>query len=182
MRSVLIVPGIGNSGPGHWQTQWERQEPGRFKRIEQADWERPHAPTWSHTFVRAVEREPEPVVIVAHSLGTLLSVLAVPACEHKVAAALLVSVPDPAGAAFPRAEATGFDTVPRRRLVFPSLVVMSSNDPYGSVEHARELAQCWGSAFTCIGEAGHINASSGLACWAQGRALLDRLIDPVATV
>ena len=25
--AVLIVPGIGNSGPQHWQTLWERQHP-----------------------------------------------------------------------------------------------------------------------------------------------------------
>lgn len=176
MRSVLIVPGIGNSGPGHWQTLWQQREPARFRRIEQSDWDHPHAPTWIDAFVQAVGNEPEPVVIVAHSLGTLLTVLAVPACEHKVAAAMLVSVPDPAGPAFPRPEATGFDAVPRRRLGFPSLVVMSSNDPYGSVEHARELARCWGSDFTCVGDAGHINASNGLGAWPQGRALLDGLV------
>ncbi|MBI3453231.1 MAG: alpha/beta hydrolase, partial [Rhodospirillales bacterium] len=22
--TVLIVPGLGNSGPGHWQSLWER--------------------------------------------------------------------------------------------------------------------------------------------------------------
>ena len=173
MASVLIVPGIGNSGPAHWQTRWEQQAPARFVRVEQDDWERPDAAAWCAGFERAVSRSQEPVIVVAHSLGCLLAVMAAPRSAGRIAAAMLVSVPDPASAAFPREETRGFESVPREALPFPSLVVMSSNDPYGSVEHARGLASAWGSEFTCIGDAGHINAASGLGDWPQGRALLD---------
>ncbi|MEB0164938.1 alpha/beta hydrolase, partial [Glaciimonas sp. CA11.2] len=31
---VLIVPGLNNSGPQHWQSRWERLYPA-FERIEQ---------------------------------------------------------------------------------------------------------------------------------------------------
>lgn len=173
MASVLIVPGIGNSGPAHWQTLWEQQEPRRFARVEQDDWEHPRADTWCRGFERSVRRLEGPVVVLAHSLGTLLAVLAAPGCGSRIAGAMLVSVPDPSSAAFPREQAQGFEHVPRKPLPFASLVVMSSDDPYGGVEHARGLAQAWGSEFICIGAAGHINAASGLGGWDEGRALLD---------
>ncbi|MCM5682766.1 alpha/beta fold hydrolase [Schlegelella sp. S2-27] len=175
MASVLMVPGIGNSGPTHWQTLWEQREPQRFVRIEQADWERPEASAWCDGFEQAVRRAGGPVVVVAHSLGSLLAVMATPRSADRIAAAMLVSVPDPASAAFPREETRGFESVPRAALPFPSLVVMSSNDPFGSVEHARALAGAWGSEFACIGDAGHINAASGLGDWPQGQTLLARL-------
>ncbi|MCY1380434.1 Serine hydrolase [compost metagenome] len=82
-----------------------------------------------------------------------------------------MAVPDPEGAAFP-SEAIGFSPLPLRRFAFPSIVVASSNDPYGSIDHARRCADAWGSRLVEIGMAGHINAGSGLGDWAQGRQLL----------
>lgn len=177
MASVLMVPGIGNSGPAHWQSRWEQREPQRFVRVEQDDWERPDASAWCDGFEQSVRRVGAPVVLVAHSLGSLLAVMAAPRCAGRIAGAMLVSVPDPGSAAFPRGEARGFESVPRAALPFPSLVVMSSDDPFGSVGHARGLAEAWGSEFVCIGDAGHINAASGLGDWPQGRTLFDGFVD-----
>jgi hypothetical protein len=33
---VLILPGLYNSGPEHWQSRWESRHPG-FRRIQQDD-------------------------------------------------------------------------------------------------------------------------------------------------
>jgi len=60
-------------------------------------------------------------------------------------------------------------------LPFPSILVASRNDPYISFSRARLLAQFWGCRFADAGEAGHINADSGLGDWAFGRFLLSRL-------
>ena len=64
----------------------------------------------------------------------------------------------------------------RERLPFASLVVISSDDPYGSPERAAQLASDWGSASFSIGERGHINGDSGLGDWPQGRELLRELL------
>jgi len=85
-----------------------------------------------------------------------------------------VAVPDPAGPAFP-AEAEGF-AVTRQPLPFPSIVVASRNDPYADIAWSRTCATAWGSELVDIGDAGHINAASGLGEWPQGLALLQRLI------
>jgi predicted alpha/beta hydrolase family esterase len=116
---VLTIPGIGNSGPAHWQSMWGSQ-------------------------------------------------------RLPIAGALLVAVPDPTGPRFPT-DATGFAPVPLQRFAFASVVVASSDDPYGSLEYVKRCASAWGSRLVSIGAAGHINAASGLGEWREGYELLDAL-------
>ena len=84
-----------------------------------------------------------------------------------------MAVPDPLSAGFP-AKARGFR---RCRCVarVSSLVVASSNDPFGSSAFAQRCANAWGSRFVDIGEAGHINADSGHGEWNEGYALFQQL-------
>ena len=82
-----------------------------------------------------------------------------------------MAVPDPSGALFP-AQAASFDHVPDKRFSFPSLIVASTNDPYGSLSYAKACAAKWGSELEVIGAKGHINDQSGLGVWPEGQALL----------
>src|SRR4051812_16245711 len=68
---VLLLPGLFNSGPEHWQTYWERERADCL-RVEQSDWETPRRADWVETLERAVAREQEPVVLAAHSLACAL--------------------------------------------------------------------------------------------------------------
>ena len=38
--AMLVLPGIGDSGPQHWQTRWEARNPA-FRRVIQCDWDHP---------------------------------------------------------------------------------------------------------------------------------------------
>jgi predicted alpha/beta hydrolase family esterase len=89
--------------------------------------------------------------------------------------AFLVAVPDPECASFP-ATAHGFVPVPIAPFAFRSLVVASTNDPFGSLAHANHCARAWGSRVIDIGQAGHINADSGHGEWTEGYALLQRFL------
>ncbi|MDP1860933.1 MAG: alpha/beta hydrolase [Gemmatimonadaceae bacterium] len=72
--------------------------------------------------------------------------------------------------------ARGIAHVPLVRLLpFPSIVVASTNDPYISVEGAREYASAWGSRYHELPDAGHINAVAGFGAWHEGWALLQEL-------
>ena len=173
MTPVLILPGIGGSGPAHWQSRWEVLEPA-FRRIEMPDWDRPELSTWLSTLDAAVNAAPAAPVIVAHSLGCM-AVAHWAARGGRARAALLVAVPDPAGPLYPD-EAASFAAMPRQPLGFPSHVVASQNDPYGGFEYAKATALCWGSAFTDVGAVGHINADSELGDWPVGRQLLAGLL------
>lgn len=171
---VLLVPGIGDSGPGHWQSLWQRANPA-FHRVPQRDWDKPLCSEWLEgleTAVRACDTGP---LLIAHSLGCLLVAHWAHNTRRTIKAAMLVAVPDPHAASFP-AEARGFTPVPRARFAFPSMVVGSENDPYAGLGYARACATAWGSRFVNIGPAGHINAASGHGEWHDGLTLLDSLV------
>src|SRR3989344_4248880 len=72
-RPVLLIPGIYNSGPTHWQSLWQPRHAG-VARVEQADWDHPDCDTWVRTLDDAVAASPQPPILVAHSLGCLVAV------------------------------------------------------------------------------------------------------------
>ncbi|MBS1190552.1 MAG: hypothetical protein H6R10_2344 [Rhodocyclaceae bacterium] len=170
---VLILPGIGNSGPLHWQSLWEQSHPD-FVRVEQRDWDNPVCTEWVAGIEAAVRQAGPQVVLVAHSLACLALAHWAAGAHSPVKAALLVAVPDPEGPNFPR-EARGFSGTPARPFPFPSTVAISSDDPYGSPAHSERLAKAWGSRVVHVGNCGHINADSRLGAWAEGYALLEQL-------
>ncbi|MCZ4322851.1 alpha/beta hydrolase [Pseudomonas anguilliseptica] len=43
--NVLILPGIGNSGPDHWQSHWKQADSNYF-RVNQSDWDNPSCAGW----------------------------------------------------------------------------------------------------------------------------------------
>ena len=47
---VVILPGIYNSGPTHWQTLWEQAEPTRFRRFAPTRWDHPQRADWIAAF------------------------------------------------------------------------------------------------------------------------------------
>lgn len=174
--TFLILPGINDSGPEHWQSRWERILPGA-RRVKQADWDRPACADWVTTLGRAVTGTPGDLVLIAHSLGCLLvaHAAAAGALTSAVRGALLVAPPDPDASSFPDC-ATGFRPLPLRRLPFPSVLIASQDDAYSSIDFSARVADAWGSRFIDAGRAGHLNAASGLGDWPAGRAHLDRLL------
>jgi predicted alpha/beta hydrolase family esterase len=176
--TTLILPGLGSSGPEHWQSRWERLDPA-LVRVEQAEWDAPRCADWVATVDAAIAHADEPVVLVAHSSSCALIahwVQATDAAAHaRVRGALLVGPSDPTGPHYP-AGPTGFAPVPLVRLPFASIVVASTDDIYVTLERAREYASAWGSRFESLGARGHINAASGLGDWPEGRVWLDELV------
>jgi predicted alpha/beta hydrolase family esterase len=171
MHDIITLPGLGGSGDTHWQTLWECSEP-RFTRFRPANWDRPELDDWEQSLQRAIVRSPKPPVLVAHSLACLLVAHWAARFPTAIAGACLVAVPDADGANFPL-EAATFKPVPERVLRFPSLIIASTNDPYGAIEFTQRQARIWQSGLVALGPLGHINASSGLGDWPQGRALLE---------
>lgn len=173
-QPVLILPGIYNSGPEHWQSLWQAAHPN-FQRVMQRDWDYPVCSEWVATLEQAVKEAGPRTILVAHSMGCLLVAHWAASTQLTIEGAMLVSVPDSTGPNFP-SEAVGFAPVPLNILPFKSIVVASSDDPYGSVDHMQRCASAWGSRFVAIGAAGHINAGSGLGAWPDGYHLLETLV------
>jgi len=173
---ILIIPGLGNSPPGHWQRRWgERFSTARF--VEQDDWDQPEPRRWIYAIEREIMLATRPVVIIAHSLAVIATVQAAQRLvDTKVRGAFLVSAPDLELNANVPEEARRFAPVPRDPLPFPSLLIASSTDPFCSLERAAEFASCWGSDFHQAGEAGHINLASGHGPWPEGLVMFTRLM------
>ena len=170
---VLILPGLHNSGPAHWQSRWELAHPA-FLRVQQKDWQTPACEDWVRNLEAAVAQHGPEVVLVGHSLACSLIGHWASRTRLRVRGALLVAPSDVAASACPP-EPKGFQPMPLARLPFPSIVVTSENDPFVALERARQFAAAWGSEFVTLGRAGHINAESGHGDWPMGLELLDRL-------
>jgi predicted alpha/beta hydrolase family esterase len=174
---IVTIPGIGGSGPSHWQTLWERED-ASLTRFTPSSWDEPSLDDWSAALDRAVGAGPS--LLVAHSLGCLLAAEWARSHPAKVAGLFLVAVPDPDGPRFPSAAAS-FRTIELAGpLGVPALVVASDDDPYCSTRRSRAIADAWGAERVSVGDAGHINAESGLGSWDAGRTLLRAFAAQVA--
>jgi len=171
---VLVLPGLGSSGPRHWQTLWELRHP-KWQRVNLRDWDSPVCDDWVYALDAAVKACPSPPLLVAHSLACLLVAHWAYRSSLAPKGAFLVAVPDPQSASFP-ATARGFVPVPMEPFAFRTLVVASTNDSFGSLAHANHCAIVWGGSFVDIGQAGHINADSGHGEWTEGYTLLQQFM------
>lgn len=167
MNRVLIVPGLHNSGAGHWQTEWEKCLPCSH-RIALSDWSTPNLGAW----IRAIEtaiNDFAPTHIVAHSFGSLASAAVVAkkssASTHenigKLRGIFLVAPADP----------DKFNLrhcLPHSRLSVPGILLGSLTDPWLSWSGAQSLGEQWGLRTECVGDVGHINVQSGHGEWEDG--------------
>ncbi len=176
---ILTVPGLGGSGPSHWQTLWEQSRPDTT-RVELGMWSTPHRNAWVTKLDQAIRQAQAPVVLAAHSLGCLAvawwAELAGQPFGSPVAGALLVAPADVDRSSAPDT-LKAFGPTPAKPLPFPSILVASSDDPWIDSHRARALANSWGSHFVDAGPQGHLNAASGIGWWEEGQTLLDRVLD-----
>jgi predicted alpha/beta hydrolase family esterase len=174
MTNYLIIPGLGNSGPDHWQTYFERSG-SNFFRVEQQNWESPDCKEWIENIDRSISGfDPSEVVLIGHSLGCAAIVHWAYQYKRKIKGALLVAPSDTEAPqyTFP---ATGFVPLPLVKINFKTIVVASENDIWVSIDRAKFFAEKWGSKFVNIGNAGHINVASGHTNWDEGLKLLKML-------
>lgn len=169
---ILILAGLWNSGPQHWQSHWERKYPA-WSRAAHRDWNNPERDEWVAELDAAIAACQGKPILVAHSLGCMLvNQWAQSGSRLEVAGAFLVAPSDTDADSYP-VGSNGFSPVPMEALPFPSLVVASSDDPYVTPERARAFAAAWGSRLVEIGNAGHVNADSGYGAWPEGERLLE---------
>lgn len=180
--TVLIVPGLREHVPEHWQTllaarlsrvqtvpPLERDKLSRAARVDALD--------------HALATISGPVIVVAHSAGVMMlahwSRLSRP--NRPIKGALLATPADmesrfPAG--YPSTDDLqkhGWLPIPREPLPFPSLLAASQDDPLCMYTRAQALAKDWGSEIVDIGPVGHLNPAAGYGEWPQALELIERL-------
>jgi predicted alpha/beta hydrolase family esterase len=164
---ILLVPGLGGSGPDHWQSRWDAKLPtARF--VAQSDFDRPDLKAWRERLIEEISRAERPVVLVAHSLGVLAVAHAAPLLRDLgVRGAFLVAPPSPEVVATLPVD-PDFAAAPMEPLPFPSLIVASRDDPYAPYAESERLAGTLGAELADAGNSGHINAESGHGPWPEG--------------
>jgi len=171
-----MVPGLGDSGPLHWQSLWERSQPFEktmIQRVRHSSWDRPVFKDWMKDLKDDLKKSQLPTYLICHSLGCLLAA-ELRDCGN-VRAMLLVAPAD-----VYRSNRTsvleGFSR-PMRKTMSPNILVVSRNDPYASFAWSSQLQHVLESSqFVDVGFAGHINADSDLGEWEFGKELVRRMI------
>jgi len=174
MTNYLIVPGLGNSGPTHWQTYFENSG-DNFHRIEQPEWDAPTCEDWISTIdEKVLAYDPATVILIGHSLGCATIAHWHAKYKRKIKGALIVA---PSDLEAPQYDfpAIGFVPIPLKKFNFKTIVVASENDIWVSLDRATFFAENWGSELINIGNAGHINTESGHTNWDEGLRILQTL-------
>src|SRR5659263_21935 len=118
---ILIAPGYGNSGEGHWQTYWQRENK-EFIRIEQKNWFQPVAEEWADAIEQYVRSASGEVIVVAHSLACLALAYWAQKTSLHINGALLVAPPDTNDEKL-KGVVQGFSPLPLKILPFKSIVL-----------------------------------------------------------
>jgi predicted alpha/beta hydrolase family esterase len=178
--TVLVLPGRDGSGEDHWQTMWEQSFPNLL-RVEQSDWVHPVYQDWADNLTQVVSQASKPVLLIAHSLGTSLTMRWAsdqPKLAKKVAGAFLVAPSDrDVMEGKPDNPVKGFGPMLLKSLPFPSVVLASQNDPLVSFNRAKTFASAWRSSFVDAGSNGHLGSAANLGLWPLGLITLGQFIE-----
>lgn len=169
---TLIVPGLGDSGPTHWQSLWENANPS-YRRVRQRQWDKPQLDAWALRIKGEIQADDGAALLIAHSFGCLATARVAHRLGRRIAGALLVAPADPAKFGLT-------NHLPNQRFDFPAILVGSRSDPWLSLAGAQALADTWGCQFVDAGDAGHINADAGYGPWPDGERLLAQLVERIA--
>jgi len=179
--TILLVPGLRDHVPEHWQTLLEAQLPNA-RSVAPLEHDKLSCAARVAALDAALADITGPVVLVAHSAGVMITVQWAARHRRPIRAALLVTPPDfdqampppyPQKAAI---EANGWLPIPLAPLPFPSMVAASRNDPLATYERASDMAAAWGSRLVDLGEVGHLNPAAGFGPWPRATELLAELL------
>ncbi len=178
--TVLIVPGLRDTVPQHWQTLLASRLP-RVRTV--APMGRSNLDCLQR--VEAIEEEAAriegPIILVAHSGGVIATLHWARRTQRRLRGALLATPADfdqPMPEGYPSTEALeagGWLPVPRNTLPFRSIVAASRNDPLARYERIAAFARSWGSKLADLGEVGHLNPASGYGDWPAGDGFIAEL-------
>lgn len=152
---LLIIPGLNDSGPAHWQT-WLQQQYRDARRVRQRDFSQPDLERWAERIDSQLDSAGDGEwIAVAHSFGCLA--LARHLADHPdspIRQALFVAPAEP--------DKFGLgELLPHHAIPVRSTLIASQNDPWMSPASALRWARRWGASYTNLGAVGHINTESG---------------------
>ena len=122
-RTVVLIPGLYDSGPEHWQSVWEQGSPD-FRRVRQRNWDTPARSDWVATLDAMILETGPGSVLVAHSTACALVAFWAQQNRRPVRGALLVAPSDTEAPSSPKGP-TGWKPMPLAPLPFIALAFFS---------------------------------------------------------
>ncbi|MFE3226177.1 RBBP9/YdeN family alpha/beta hydrolase [Nocardia sp. NPDC059228] len=180
--TVVIVPGLRDHVPDHWQTRLADQL-DRVCTVPPLERDKLSCAARVAALDAVLTDIDGPVVLVAHSAGVMITVRWAQQSIRPVQGALLATPPDfetPLPDGYPSREeldANGWTPIPWRRLPFPSIVAASTTDPLATYRRVSAMAEAWGSRLVDLGDVGHLNPASGYGEWPRAAELLRELVE-----
>ena len=170
-KTVLIVHGLGGSGPDHWQT-WLRQRllghgvPVSY--LDLPDPDRPKLGSWLGALEGELARlGPTGLAVACHSLGAVTWLHLAARSERRLAERVLLVAPPSAGATVP--EISEFVPAPldsaavARAAGSTRVVCAATGDPYRP--EGPERYEPLGVPIDVIEGGGHLNTDAGYGPW-----------------
>ena len=180
--TVVIVPGLRDHVPDHWQTLLQRHL-AHSETVQPIGHDKLNCAARVAALEATLAAVDGPVLLAAHSAGVMITAHWARRHRRPIVGALLATPADleePLPAGYPLQEQlreNGWLPMPRRRLPFPSVVAASRNDPLARLTRVQELARDWGSRLVDIGAVGHLNPVAGYGEWPPALDLLRGLLD-----
>jgi uncharacterized protein len=187
-ETVLIVHGLGGSGPDHWQTWLWRRLLERGLDVSYIDLPDPDEPKLG-AWVAVLEEElarlgPDGLVVACHSLGAVTWLHLATRTDRRLAERVLLIAPPSASAGV--AEIAEFVPAPldadsiKRAAGSTRVVCSDTGDPYRP--EGPEVFEPLGVPIDVIPGGGHLNTDAGYGEWPAVEAwCLDRGSVPVAS-
>ena len=178
--TVLIVPGLRDHVPEHWQTHLQATHP-RARTVAPLEHEKLSCGARVDALNNALTAIDGPVILVAHSAGVMMVVHWALHHRRTIKGALLAAPADlelPLPPGYPRPDelqANGWLPIPRSPLPFPGIVAASTDDPLARLDRVAAMAADWHAMLLNLGNVGHLNPASGFGPWAAAVDLIDRL-------
>jgi predicted alpha/beta hydrolase family esterase len=175
--TILIVPGLRDHMPAHWQTLLE-QKLSNAVSVPRMEHDKLSCAAWVAKLDESLAAIEGPVILVAHSAGVMIVVQWAQRHRRPISGALLAAPPDfesPLPEGYPTQDVlqkNGWVPTPRERLPFPTIVGASTNDPLGRYERVAELAAAWGSRIFDVGAVGHLNPAAGFGEWPRAEEFI----------
>jgi predicted alpha/beta hydrolase family esterase len=178
--TILIVPGLRDHVPGHWQTLLEAKL-DKVRSVPPLEEDKLSLAARVEAIQNELEKISGPVILVAHSAGVLMVAHWAALHNRPIKGALLAAPPDLDASwpeSYPAPESlrvSGWAPLPKGRLPFPSILAASTNDYLASLEAVSQMASNWGSELVNLGAVGHLNPAAGYGEWPQAEVFIRTL-------
>jgi predicted alpha/beta hydrolase family esterase len=167
---LLVIPGLNDSGPAHWQSWLQSHFSRHAVRVDQDDWASADLSRWSQRIEVTLARHPRSRwIAAAHSFGCLALLRFLAQGGEGVHGALMVAPADPA-------KFNVASKMPHSHLSIASVLMASETDPWMNFESACAWARVWGSQIVSLGDAGHINSEAGFGPLPAAKTLVELMM------